>query len=582
MISNVVKKSYMRLLPLQILGIVVGSINVLIDGIITGQVLGSDAMTAIGLFCPISIAIGISFVITTGINILCCRYIGEGNEKKIVSLFSTGFIFLSLLSILITIIIFFTREPLATLLGAKTPELNTLLSSYILGYCFGIIGQVLAGLFMTLLSFNSDMRRSYIGIGVMIGVNISLDFVFVVFLKLGTFGMGLATSISFIASVIVMFLGYIKKEKIIHFEFCKPDFKGLLSAAYLGLPNVMFTIGNTTKSYLINIVLISVCGSPAVAALNVNGTICSILGSIPLGVSESFLALAGIYYGERDKGSLVSLTKFALKIGLIISLGATGLLMATSGLLPYLFFNKTAEAWDITRQMLLIFPCFLIGDVVYNLFIKCYQCQKKMILVNVMTLVTQLVTAGIAVLGIYLIGANGVWAAYPLTEIVSLLIIAVSVFIFSKKITFSLIDWMKLPKDFGVDEKDVLEFRLTSSEDVVNISIDVISFCINHGLSQRKSNIAGLTIEEMAGNIFAHGFKKDNKEHYVDVRCVFYDNNLTIRIRDDCKAFDPKERINQFNPNEPEKNVGIRLISKLSNEMTYHNDAGINTLLIKL
>lgn len=52
-----VKKSYMKLLPLQILGIVVGSLNVLVDGIITGKVLGSEAMTAIGLFSPICIAI---------------------------------------------------------------------------------------------------------------------------------------------------------------------------------------------------------------------------------------------------------------------------------------------------------------------------------------------------------------------------------------------------------------------------------------------------------------------------------------------------------------------------------------------
>lgn len=491
-------------------------------------------------------------------------------------------IFLSALSILASVIIFIFRQPLANLLGAGTPELNSLLSDYMFGYCFGIIGQVLSGLFMTLLSFNSDMKRSYAGIGVMIGVNVSLDFIFVVFLKMGTFGMGLATSLSFIVSVFIMFLGYVKPEKIIHFKFCKPDFKRILSAAYLGLPNVMFTIGNTAKSYIINITLLKICGSSAVAALNVNGIICSILGAIPLGIAESFLSLAGIYYGEKDKVSLVGLMKYALKIGLIISFIATGVLMLSSGILPYLFFSKTNEAWDITRQMFLIFPCFLIGNVIHNLLIKCYQCQKRMILVNVMTLTNQLVTAGLAVSGIMLIGTNGVWMAYPLTEFVALTIIAISVFVFAKKFTFSLPDWMKLPKDFGADEKDILEFRLSSEQEVVDVSEKVISFCLDHGISERTSKIAGLTIEEMAGNVFAHGFKKDNKEHSVDVRVVSQEGNLTIRIRDDCKAFDPKERIIQFNPENPEKNVGIRMISKLSKEMTYHNDAGINTLLIKL
>ena len=54
--------------------------------------------------------------------------------------------------------------------------------------------------------------------------------------------------------------------------------------------------------------------------------------------------------------------------------------------------------------------------------------------------------------------------------------------------------------------------------------------------------------------------------------------SLTIRVRDDCRAFDPKKRIEQFSHDDPTKNVGIRMIAELAEEMKYQNYAGINSL----
>lgn len=55
-----------------------------------------------------------------------------------------------------------------------------------------------------------------------------------------------------------------------------------------------------------------------------------------------------------------------------------------------------------------------------------------------------------------------------------------------------------------------------------------------------------------------------------------------MRIRDNCPEFDPKKRLEQFSGDDPAANVGIKLIARLADEMTYHNTAGINTVMIKL
>jgi hypothetical protein len=42
------------------------------------------------------------------------------------------------------------------------------------------------------------------------------------------------------------------------------------------------------------------------------------------------------------------------------------------------------------------------------------------------------------------------------------------------------------------------------------------------------------------------------------------------------------ERLKQFTPDDITKNIGIRMIVKLTEEVFYQNNAGINTLLIRI
>ena len=59
-------------------------------------------------------------------------------------------------------------------------------------------------------------------------------------------------------------------------------------------------------------------------------------------------------------------------------------------------------------------------------------------------------------------------------------------------------------------------------------------------------------------------------------------NELTIRIRDNCIAFDPRKRMEQFHPEDPGRNIGIRLTASIARQIDYYNNAGVNTLIMKL
>ena len=578
--AAIVRKAYLKLLPVQILGIVVAAINSFVDSIITGKFLGTESLAAVGFFGPVATVIGISWVITTGVQILCSRYIGNGNQEDAISIFSTGVVFLSVFSIIITVFTFLFRYPLAGLLGARGDTV-TLLSAYIAGYAPGIIGQVLSGVLTAFLPFNNDTNRSYIGIVTMIVSNIGMDLLNVFVLRQGTFGMGLATSVSYLLSAGILLISYLNSEHVLRLRMSGLCLNKIPKVTYLGLPSLMFTAGCTAKGYILNLALMQSVGDEAVAVMNVQNNIISVLGAVPQGCAGAFMTLAAMYYGDEDRSSLIELTRLAMELGASLSLGVTTLLRICSTVIPSLFFTRTEAAWDIARHMLLLFPGFLVFNLFFGIFIKLYQCQGQMGLVNVLSFAETLGSAVIAVVLTRFMGTDGVWLAFPVWEMGCVLIIGASASLYHDKILRSLEDWMKLPADFGASEDECMEFSVHSIEEVVNISEKVIGFCRARGLDSSHSNTAGLCIEEMAGNVVTHGFEKGSGNYSVDVRVVVREE-LTIRIRDNCPAFDPKKYIDQFNPADPAKNIGIRLIAKKAKEMIYQNVAGINTLLVKV
>ena len=89
-------------------------------------------------------------------------------------------------------------------------------------------------------------------------------------------------------------------------------------------------------------------------------------------------------------------------------------------------------------------------------------------------------------------------------------------------------------------------------------------------------------MEEMAGNIVEHGFEKDRKSHSVDIRVVHKDNDVILRIKDDCVPFDPGERMRMAEGDDVTENIGIRLVFRAAQEVQYQNILGLNVLTIRL
>ena len=214
----------------------------------------------------------------------------------------------------------------------------------------------------------------------------------------------------------------------------------------------------------------------------------------------------------------------------------------------------------------------------------CYgQASNKRFLVGLLALLDGIVFVVLfSALLLPKIGLNGVYAANVLNGIGCAAAIFIYSWIIRRKLPSNMEELMVIPDTFGAAEEDRLDLSVRKLEEVVQVSRTVQGFSLEKGIDPRRAAFAALAMEEMAGNIIEHGFPKDRRRHSVDLRIVFKNGDIMIRFKDDCRPFDPQERQLMMTPEDPAKNIGLRIVFRIAKEHSYQNLLGLNVLTVKL
>ncbi len=417
----------MNLLILEFLSIVVYSLNNFIDTFFVGNFLGTESMAAGGFFTPMLTIISLVWVVIIGVQILCGRYIGTGDKESLLELLATSVVFLGSLAIIFSAFCFFKSEWLAEILGAEG-TVAILLQQYIKGYSFGIFGAVMCSLLLWFLAFNNNVKLSKMTIAFAAVINFLGNIIFLLVFDMKIFGLGLASSVSYLLSAAIILHSFFDSNKPIQLIFKKFNFGRLLKSARMGTPALTFNLGVTAKSYILNITLVGLIGFSGVAAMNVQGSVIGILGAFPMGFASAYMALGSIYFGAKDRAALIYLSRLALKYCIMVSAVIMALLMIGSPILPDMFFEPGEEAYSITERMLLLFPCFIVLNAFIAFIMKAYQFQKKSEwLVNSMPVLENILMAVLAATTAPIFGIDAVWLSFPAAELICLALVAVSV-----------------------------------------------------------------------------------------------------------------------------------------------------------
>ncbi|WP_022767427.1 MATE family efflux transporter [Butyrivibrio sp. NC2007] len=582
--NQVLEKLFFKLLPVQILIFGMNSINSIVDGTIAGRYIDGKTVGVIGLFFAIvGIVSAISSVILGGGTVLSGRYIGAGNLEKTRGVFSLCLTLAFVIGSLISIICFVFPGEVAVFCGADE-SLKASVMQYSRGYSFGIIPMFLSQQLASYLQLETQSRRNYIGVGAMIFFNITLDILFVTVLKLDVLGLAYATSACNWIYFLVLVPYFISGKAQMNFSISNILWEKTFDLIKIGSPGALLQFCLAMRDLTLNRVILRYGGEVGLSSRASMGMVGGFFVALGVGGGTVIRMLASVYVGEEDKDSIKSLIKLALTKMMAMMCALMVFMVLIAGPMATIFFpDKASEVYLLTKQQFMIYALALPLILVVQIQTNYLQATGNNIAVHISSVVDGYFSVVIPSLILApVMGALGVWWATPIGIVITALVYPIYACFYWKHIPKNVDEWLLFKDSFGVKDEDRLCINVNSMDDVIGSSEQIQEFVTAKGYAKRTAYFSSLAMEEMSGNIVNHGFNADNKDHNMDVRVVSKKDGIMLRIKDDCKPFDPVGMNKLLNPEDPSKNIGIRMVSKIADEFSYQNMLGLNVLTIKI
>jgi putative MATE family efflux protein len=581
-----INHSFQRYLIPSILAILGGNISFMIDHVIAGRVLGSDALAAMSMVNPLFFLLTtIGTLICVGASTLASISIGGENRKTANQLFTLTTVLVLVLGGLLSIVGFILLDPIVNIMS-NGKELHDM----VYAYCRGLIpGSICIMAVYIPLNFFRIEGRGQLGMImflIMAVLDIALDLLFTVVMGMGMFGLALATVLSALIAVITIFPFLFIKGGGYRFVSISKSLRLINGIAIAGSPPALNNLYTVFRTFFLNMLILSVGGPVAVASFAIINSVNTLAQAFVSGISQTVSPLVGVFYGEHDVLSIKKVVKLAVKFG-IASMVVFSILAAVFARPICLLFGLTsAEQQSIAIPALIICSVSLIGAMVNNIFIYYYMTMGRTNIANRITLCRGLV---FIILAAFILsqawGIYGIWISFSVAELLTLLIIIMT----TRQILLKEEDLrgVLLLNYRDVAEGRFISFSVDTNVEAVTESADKISeFCETCELNPKQSMIISLAIEEILLLMMQHIFAGKNNES-IDVK-IFVRNDITMRFRCAGKKFNPLEyyRTAMEKSNgedfELDESMGLKLISKAAKKVDYTTSLGLNNIIIKI
>ena len=583
--ARILTKLMFRLLPIQITLAAVGAVNGIVSSFFATNFVGVDAMSAVGLYSPMQMLItGVSLTISGGSVILCGKYLGQNQQKKLQNVFSLSLIVTSLLAVLFFVL--FLILGLFDLTGFLTGDetVRPLFNRYLLGQSIGVFPLLIGNLLPAFLSMENKGKRTMQASLIYIGVNVLLNFLFVQLLHWEAFGLALASSLGLWVFFAVEAEYFLSGKSHLRLTARALEWAETIAIVKTGLPGAASNNYQTLRSFLLNKMIVAVIGSVGISAFAAANNLLGIVWALPSGMLAVSRLMMSVSIGEEDRQTLTDVMRVMFRRFLPLMGAVCALIILCAEPLTRIFYRDPADpVYMMTVWGLRLLPLCMPLSIIYMHFVCYGQASGKQGYVYLLSLLDGVVcVVAFAALTIRALRMNGVYLASFFNGIVTTLVIVGYAWLKKKRFPRSMEQLMVIPDGFGAPESERMDLSVRSMEGVVTVSQQIQSFCLAHGVDKRRAYLAGLSMEEMAGNIVEHGFGKDGKSHSVDVRVVHKDNDVILRIKDDCARFDPGEQQKLAEGDDVTKNIGIRMVFKIARDVQYQNMLGLNVLTIRI
>ena len=582
---EITRRIMLTLLPIQVILAMAGAVNGLVSSYFASNFVGIEAMSAVGLYGPVSMFVGAIGTLTAGgCAIICGKYLGANQFDKLQEMFSLDLLLAFIASAVLTGLFVFLGISDLTGIFTQDATLRPVFNQYLLGQTIGITPQMFASqlpMFLTMQNKGKNTMRASV---VYIIVNLVLNYYFVEVRKMEAFGLALASSLGMWVFFIMELYYFLTPGSQLRVRLMKPDWSEAKRIITTGLSGASGYIYQTFRGLAVNKLLEIHVGSMGISAFAAANNLLGIFWAIPGGMLAVSRMQMSVAVGEEDRQTLGDITRVMFRTYLPMMAAVVGGIILGSGFLSGLFFNgPEIAAYGMMKACLQIIPLCMPLSIICAHF-NCYaQILDRTRFGEIMSALDGLIcVAGFSWLLTASMGIAGVAWANVLNGIVTTLFVIGYSRYRNRHLPKNVEELMVIPEDFGASEDERMDITVDTIEEVVQLSQQIQQFCRDRGIDEKRSYLSALALEEMAGVIVLEGFVKDSKKHSIYVRVVHKDDNVILRIKDDCQPFNPEER-KQLTENEDiTKNIGIRMIYKILKDIDYRYLFGINVLTMKI
>jgi putative MATE family efflux protein len=408
------------------IGILVMSLNILVDTIFVGHWIGSQAIAAINVVLPVSFFIAaLGMAIGIGGSSIVSRALGANEKSKALKTFGNQVTMTIALTLTLVFFGLYYIDNIIPLFGGKGTIFEPAKTYYQI-VLYGVPFLALSMMGNTIIRAEGKPKYAMYAMMIPSITNLGLDILFINVMDLGMIGAAWATTGSYILCFIFIFLFFVSKNSgmkisLIHFKLQRSivseisnlgsvtlSRQAIVSITYLLMNNILFDFGGVTSvtSYAIVSRMLMFALFPI------------------FGITQGFIPIAGYNYGAQNYDRVKQAIRIAIIYAMVMASLVFVLLISFPELITRMFttdslvIEKTPTAMHWVFAATPIIAVQLIGSAYF-------QAVGKAIPALLLTLSRQgfFFIPLIFILPLWY-GELGVWIAFPVSDVLSTLLTA--------------------------------------------------------------------------------------------------------------------------------------------------------------
>lgn len=408
------------------IGILVMSLNILVDTIFVGHWIGSTAIAAINVVLPVSFFIAaLGMAIGIGGSSIISRALGADSKDKALKTFGNQITLTLLLTITLVVVGLFFADAIILSFGGKGAIFEPAKIYYTI-VLYGVPFLALSMMGNTVIRAEGKPKFAMYAMMIPSVSNLLLDYIFINVLGYGMEGAAWATSISYIICFIFIVWFFVSKNSELKI---KPSHFGLNTAIVSEISSLGFvTLARqavVSVTYLfMNNILFNLGGEISVTAYAIVGRMLMFAMFPVLGITQGFLPIAGFNYGAQNYDRVRESINKAIIYATILSTCIFLVLMVFPEAITRMFTTDLDVIQQTPNDMRWVFAATPI--IAIQLIGAAYfQSIGKAIPALLLTLTRQ----GFFFIPLILIlpqfyGELGVWISFPISDVLSTIVTA--------------------------------------------------------------------------------------------------------------------------------------------------------------